>query len=67
MKTRMYVISYGQTTRLIRATTKLQALDFASKGTINVAAVKKDELPELMLKGVRIEDATGGTQQTIGE
>lgn len=67
MKTRMYVVSYGQTTRLIRATTKLQALDFASKGTINVAAVKKDELPELMLKGVRIEDATGGTQQTIGE
>lgn len=63
----MYVVSYGQTTRLIRAATKLQALDFASKGTINVAAVKKDELPELMLKGVRIEDATGGTQQTIGE
>lgn len=67
MKTRMYVVSYGQTTRLIRATTKLQALDFASKGTINVNAVKKDELAELMLKNIRIEDATGETQQTIGE
>ena len=65
MKTRLYIVGYGQTTRLIRAQTKLQALDFAAKGTINIAAVKKDELADLMQKGMKIEDATGGKQETI--
>lgn len=65
MKARMYVVGYGQTTRLIRAHNKLQALDFATKGTINVSAVKKDQLPELMLKGVKIEDATGQKQEQM--
>ena len=64
-KTRFYVVGYGQTTRLIRAQNKLQALDFASKGTINVAAVKKDDLADMMQKGIRIEDATGGKQEVI--
>lgn len=48
MKTRLYSVGYGQTVRLIRAHTKLQALDFAAKGTINIAAVKKDELAEML-------------------
>lgn len=65
MKTRMYVVGYGQTTRLIRAHTKLQALDFASKGIINITAVKKNDLADLMQNGIKIEDATGGKQETI--
>lgn len=65
MKNRIYFVSYGQITRLVRAHTKLQALDFASKGTINIGAVKKDELAELLQKGVKIEDATGGKQEEI--
>ena len=65
MKTRLYVTGHGQTTRLVRAHTKLQALDFAAKNIINVAAVKKDELSELLQKGIKIEDATGGQQEEI--
>ena len=65
MKTRLYVAGHGQTTRLIRAHTKLQALDFASKGIINVTAVKKNDLPDLMQNGIKIEDATGGKQEEI--
>lgn len=65
MKTRLYVTGYGQQIRLVRAQTKLQALDFAAKGIINVSAVKKDELTEMMQKGVQIEDATGGQQEVI--
>ena len=67
MKSRLYSVDYGQTIRLIRASTKLQALDFAAKGTINVQAVKKDDLADLMQKGIKIEDATSGKQETIGE
>jgi hypothetical protein len=65
MKTRLYVIGYGQQIRLIRANTNLQALDFAAKGIINVSAVKKDELADYMMKGIQIEDATGGKQEVI--
>jgi hypothetical protein len=65
MKARMYVVGYGQTTRLIRAHNKLQALDFAAKGIINVSAVKKNDLPELLGKGIKIEDATTGKQEEI--
>lgn len=65
MKTRIYITGHGQTTRLVRAQTKLQALDFAAKGIINVMAVKKDELAELLQKGMSIEDATGGQQEEI--
>ena len=65
MKTRLYIVGYGQTTRLIRAQTRLQALDFATKGTINIASIKKDELADLMQKGMKIEDATGGKQEII--
>lgn len=65
MKTRMYVVGYGQTIRLIRAHNKLQALDFATKGTVNVQAVKKDDLAELMQKGIKIEEATGNKQGEI--
>lgn len=65
MKNRLYVVGHGQTTRLIRAHTKLQALDFASKGIINISAVKKAELPDLMQNGIKIEDATGGKQEEI--
>ncbi len=65
MKSRIYITGHGQTTRLVRAHTKLQALDFASKGIINVMAVKKEELADLLQKGMTIEDATGGTNQEI--
>lgn len=65
MKTRIYITGHGQTSRLVRAHTKLQALDFASKGIINVMAIKKDELAELLQKGMKIEDATGGQQEDI--
>ena len=51
MKSRLYSIGYGQTIRLILANTKLQALDFAAKGTINVQAVKKDDLADAYLQG----------------
>lgn len=65
MKTRIYVTGYGQQVRLIRANNKLQALDHAAKGVINVMAVKKDELADLLQKGMQIEDATGGKTEAI--
>lgn len=65
METRLYITGYGQQVRLVRATSRLQALDFASKGIINVSAVKKSELPGLMQQGIKIEDATGTKSEEI--
>lgn len=65
MKTRIYVTTHGDQVRFVRATTKLQALDFAAEGIITVKAVKKDKLTEILQKGVKIEDATGGSQEEI--
>lgn len=65
MTTRIYIIGHGQTSRLVRAETKFQALAFAAKGIINVNAVKKDDLADLLQKGMKIEDATGGKQEEI--
>jgi hypothetical protein len=65
MKTRLYLTGHGQQIRLVRATNRMQALDFASTGIINVTAVKKDELADLMQKGMKIEDATGGQTEEI--
>ena len=65
MKSRIYVTGHGQNIRLIRAYSKLHALDFASKGIINVSAAKKDELAELIQKGMKIEDSTGTHSEEI--
>ena len=65
MKTRIYIVGQGQSIRLVRATNRLQALDFATKGTVNVDAISKAQLEEHMIKGSTIEDATGGKQEEI--
>lgn len=65
MKTRLYITGHDQTIRLVRAQNKLQALDFVAKGIINISAVKKNELPDLLQSGIKIEDATGGQQEEI--
>lgn len=65
MKSRIYVTGHGQNIRLVRAHTKLQALDFAAKGIVNVMAAKKDELADLLQKGIKIEDATGTHSEEI--
>lgn len=65
MKTRIYSVAHGNTVRLVRSTSNLHALHFACKGVVNVTAVKKDELADLLQKGMKIEDATGGKQEEI--
>lgn len=65
MKTRIYIVGQDQSIRLIRATTRLQALDHATKGIVNISAITKDELQQHMIRGTKIEDATGGKQEEV--
>lgn len=65
MKTRIYIIGHGQTTRVIRAKNRQDALQHAIKGVISVSPITKAQLEEHMVKGTKIEDATGGETQPL--
>ena len=65
MKTRIYVIGEGQNISYVRALTRLQALDYVTKGKINIKAITKAGMEEAMRNNVEIKDATGGQQKEI--
>lgn len=65
MKTRIYIIGHGQTTRVIRARNRQEALEYAVKGVISVSPISKKQLEEHMIQGTKIEDATGGETQPL--
>lgn len=58
MKTRIYVAKHGTELRLIRAKTRLDALNYAAKGIVDVVAITKEELTQYMEKGTPIEETT---------
>jgi hypothetical protein len=55
---RIYIVSYGRETRLIRANTRAQALNHVATGVINVDIPTQDQLVDLVAKGQSVESAT---------
>jgi len=54
---RIYIVSYGRETRLIRANTRAQALNHVATGVINVDIPTQDQLVDLVAKGASVESA----------
>jgi len=54
---RIYIVSYGKETRLIRANTRAQALNHVATGIINVDIPTQDQLVNLVAKGQSVESA----------
>lgn len=54
---RIYIVSYGRETRLIRANTRAQALNHVATGIINVDIPTQDQLVDLVAKGQSVESA----------
>ena len=54
---RIYIVSYGRETRLIRANTRAQALNHVATGVINVDIPTQDQLIDLVAKGQSVESA----------
>lgn len=54
---RIYIVSYGRETRLIRANTRAQALNHVASGIINVDIPTQDQLIDLVAKGQSVESA----------
>jgi hypothetical protein len=55
---RIYTVSTGNTTRLVRASHRAQALAHVANTTINVAVASQDELVKHLAKGVSVESAS---------
>ena len=67
METRIYIVGYGQETRLIRATHKAQALSHVAKSMISVKVASQEELVETLKKGASVENASSADQLTLVE
>lgn len=65
MKTRIYITGYKDQIRIVRAKNRQQALEHVASGIISVSAINKQQLEEQMIKGTKIEDATGGETASL--
>jgi hypothetical protein len=54
---RIYIVSYGRETRLVRANTRAQALNHVATGVISVDIPTQDQLIDLVAKGQSVETA----------
>lgn len=62
---RIYIVGYGQETRLIRANTRAQALNHVAQGIIKVQSPTQDELINLVAKGKSVESAIRHEQDEL--
>lgn len=62
---RIYIVSYGQEARLVRANTRAQALNHVAQGIIKVQAPTQDELVNLVTKGASVESAIRHEQEEL--
>lgn len=54
---RIYLIGYGQTMRLVRASHRSQALAHVAKSVINVKVASQDELVTALGQGIQVEQS----------
>jgi len=62
---RIYIVGYGQETRLVRANTRAQALNHVAHGIIKVQVPTQDELIDLVSKGKSVESAVRHEQEEL--
>jgi hypothetical protein len=62
---RIYIVGYGQETRLVRANTRAQALNHIAHGIIKVQVPTQDELINLVSKGASVETALRQQQDEL--
>lgn len=62
---RIYIVGYGQETRLIRANNRAQALNHVAQGIIKVQIPTQDQLVDLISKGGSVETALRQEQDSL--
>ena len=62
---RVYIVGYGQETRLVRANTRAQALNHVAHGIINVDVPTQDQLIDLISGGKKVETSLKQEQDNL--
>jgi hypothetical protein len=62
MKERIYAVYHGTEARLVRSSSRAQAMHHAAHTTFNVRVADQNDLVTLLGKGVQIESVKGGDQ-----
>ena len=62
---RIYIVGYGQETRLVRANNRAQALNHVAQGVIKGQVPTQDELINLVAKGASVETALRQEQEEL--
>jgi len=62
---RIYIVGYGQETRLVRANNRAQALNHVASGVIKVEVPTQDQLIDLVSKGASVETALRQEQDSL--
>lgn len=62
---RIYIVGYGQETRLVRANTRAQALNHVARGIINVDIPTQDQLIDFASCGKKVETALRPEQDSL--
>lgn len=62
---RVYIVGYGQETRLVRANTRAQALNHVAHGIINVDVPTQDQLIDLISNGKKVETSLKQEQDNL--
>jgi hypothetical protein len=56
-RSRIYRVSAGDETKLVRASTANQALAHVARSSFEIAVATQDDCVELVAKGVKVEEA----------
>lgn len=62
---RIYIVGYGQETRLVRAANRAQAVNHVASGIIKVQVPTQDELIDLITRGASVESALRQEQDEL--
>lgn len=65
MAERIYAVYHGSTGRLVRASTRAQALSHVAQSTFNIRVASQDELVTLLGQDVKVESVRDADQSEL--
>ena len=65
MAERIYAVYHGSTGRLVRASTRAQALSHVAQSTFNIRVASQDELVALLGQDVKVESVRDADQSEL--
>lgn len=65
MKTRIYLVIGPSAAQLVRATSQAQAISYVCRSMFSANVANQEELAQLLMSGIKIEDASKTTDEVV--